>query len=48
MQKKCPVCDYVLTAEKVEVKVGEKTVVVCCKECAEEVRKKPQAYVGAR
>lgn len=42
MPAKCAVCDYVIE-KPIEVRVGDKTVVVCCQECADAVKKqKPE------
>jgi len=38
-KKTCAACDYPLTPENtIEVKVGDKTVEVCCDECATKLR----------
>jgi hypothetical protein len=34
----CAACDCALEAESIEVKIGGKTVEVCCNECAEKLR----------
>lgn len=33
-QKTCAACDYVLDDNAISVKIGGKTVEVCCEECA--------------
>ena len=38
--KKCPVCDYDIKDAGVQVQIDGKPVTVCCKECADELRKK--------
>lgn len=40
-ERTCAACDYKLDANAISVKVGGKTVDVCCEECAQKVR---QAY----
>jgi ribosome-binding protein aMBF1 (putative translation factor) len=37
-QKTCAACDYKLEGEIITVKVGGRTVEVCCEECAEKLR----------
>jgi hypothetical protein len=34
----CAACDCALEGESIEVKIGGKTVEVCCNECAEKLR----------
>lgn len=34
----CAACDYELDDTRIEVKIGGKTVEVCCTECAEKLR----------
>ena len=36
--KTCAACDYVLDGSAIEVKIGGKTVEVCCEECAQKLR----------
>jgi hypothetical protein len=45
--KKCPVCDWEIKGKGKEVKLADKTVVVCCDECAAEVKKHPSKYAAA-
>jgi hypothetical protein len=45
--KKCPVCAWEIKGKGKEVKVGDKTVVVCCDECAAVVKKNPSKYAAA-
>ena len=40
---KCPVCDYVIEKDRVDVKLGDKIVTVCCQECAEKLKKESKA-----
>ena len=34
----CAACDYPLDDNRISVKLGGKTVEVCCEECAEKLR----------
>lgn len=34
----CAACDYELDGNAIQVKIGGKTVEVCCEECAEKLR----------
>lgn len=34
----CAACDYPLTGDAIKVKIGGKTVEVCCEECAQKLR----------
>jgi excinuclease UvrABC ATPase subunit len=43
-QKTCAACDYKLDANAIEVKIGGKTVEVCCDECAQKLK---EAHVSA-
>ena len=40
--KKCPVCDWEIKDGGKRVRVGERSVVVCCDECAAKARAKPK------
>jgi ribosome-binding protein aMBF1 (putative translation factor) len=42
--RKCPVCAWEIKGKGKAVKVGDKTVVVCCDECAAAVKKNPANY----
>ena len=37
-ERTCAACDYVLDANPIKVKIGGKTVEVCCEECATKLR----------
>lgn len=37
-EKTCAACDYVLDDNAIQVKIGGKTVEVCCEECAQKLR----------
>ncbi len=37
-EKTCAACDYVLDANAISVKIGGKSVEVCCEECAQKLR----------
>jgi hypothetical protein len=45
--KTCAACDYPLDANAISVKIGGKTVEVCCEECATKV-KEAHAAVAAK
>jgi hypothetical protein len=44
VEKTCAACDCKLDANPIEVKIGGKTVEVCCDECAQNLK---EAYVSA-
>jgi ribosome-binding protein aMBF1 (putative translation factor) len=46
--KKCPVCGWEIKDKGVAVKVGGKTVLVCCDDCAKEAKKNPAKAAGAK
>jgi hypothetical protein len=35
---KCPVCDWEITDGGVQVKLGRRTMTVCCAECADKAK----------
>ena len=37
-EKTCAACDYPLDANAIKVKIGSRTVEVCCEECAQKLR----------
>jgi hypothetical protein len=43
-EKTCAACDCVLDAEPIKVRIGGKTVEVCCEDCA---RKLKEAHASA-
>ena len=43
--KKCPVCDWELKGDAKKVKVKDRTVTVCCDECAEKVKANPGKFL---
>jgi hypothetical protein len=43
-QKTCAACDCPLDASPIQVKLGGKTVEVCCEECATKLK---EAFVSA-
>jgi hypothetical protein len=45
---KCPVCDWEIKDKGVLVKVGGKTVVTCCDDCAAKVKADPAKYTTER
>jgi ribosome-binding protein aMBF1 (putative translation factor) len=42
--EKCPVCNWDLSGDVVEVAVNGRTVRVCCNDCARKVAAEPDAY----
>jgi hypothetical protein len=44
MHANCPVCDDPIRETRIEVTIGDKTIVVCCEECAETARRQPETY----
>ncbi|QWP77955.1 hypothetical protein J5226_05995 [Lysobacter sp. K5869] len=44
-EKTCAACDYPLDENAFQVKIGGKTVEVCCEECAQKL---DAAYVSAQ
>ena len=42
-EKTCAACDYKLDANSIEVKIGGKTVEVCCEGCAQKLK---EAYIS--
>jgi hypothetical protein len=44
VEKTCAACDCKLDANSVKVKIGGKTVEVCCDECAQKLK---EAHVSA-
>ncbi len=43
--KTCAACDYELDANAIQVKIGGKTVEVCCEECAQKLK---EAHASAQ
>jgi hypothetical protein len=37
-ERTCAACDYRLDANAIKVKIGGKTVEVCCEECAQKLK----------
>jgi len=37
-ERTCAACDFKLDENAIEVKIGGKTVEVCCEECAQKLR----------
>lgn len=48
LEKTCAACDYKLDANPIKVKVGGKTVEVCCEECAQKVRESHASAARSR
>lgn len=42
-EKTCAACDCVLDGDAIQVKIGGKTVEVCCDECATRLRESIQS-----
>ena len=42
--KQCPVCDWEIKDGGVKVEADGKTIVVCCDDCAKEVRANPAKF----
>ena len=47
-QKTCAACDCKLEGEAIEVKVGGKTVEVCCDECARALKEAQASNASGR
>jgi len=45
---KCPVCDWEIKDGGIKVRIGGKTVTVCCDECAEKAKAGATKKAGAR
>ena len=41
----CPVCDWEINDHGREIKVRDRTVIVCCEECEKELLKRPDKYM---
>jgi ribosome-binding protein aMBF1 (putative translation factor) len=44
--KNCPVCGWDIKGGGINVKVGRKTIAVCCDDCAEKTKGRAAKYVG--
>jgi len=44
VEKTCAACDCKLDGDSIKVKIGGKTVEVCCDECAQKLK---EAYISA-
>jgi hypothetical protein len=47
-KKTCPVCGWELKDDAKSVTVNNKSVTVCCDECAEKVKAEPAKYAAAK
>ena len=47
-EKTCAACDCPLDANAIKVKVGGKTVEVCCEECAQKLQEAHVSIAGAK
>jgi hypothetical protein len=48
VDKTCAACDCALDANSIKVKIGGKTVEVCCDDCAEKLREAQVAAAAPR
>jgi hypothetical protein len=48
VEKTCAACDYKLDANSIKVKIGGKTVEVCCEECAQKLKEAHASATAAR
>ena len=48
VEKTCAACDCKLDANPIEVKIGGKTVEVCCDECAQKLKEACVSATAAR
>jgi RNA-binding protein YhbY len=48
VMKTCAACDCALDANAIKVKVGGKTVEVCCQECADKLKEAHRSATVAR
>lgn len=48
LAKTCAACDCKLDANRIKVKIGGKTVAVCCDDCAKKVREAHGAALASR
>jgi len=48
VMKTCAACDCALDANGIKVKVGGKTVEVCCQECADKLKEAHRSTTVAR
>ena len=46
-EKTCAACDYPLDDNAIQVKIGGKTVEVCCEECAAKLKESYASAAGA-
>lgn len=47
-KRTCAACDYVLEGDPIQVKIGGKTVEVCCNECAAKLKEASSSAQSAR
>ena len=47
-EKTCAACDYPLDETAIQVKIGGKTVEVCCEECAQKLKEAHAAATAPR
>lgn len=47
-ERTCAACDYKLDANAIKVKIGGKTVEVCCEECAQKLKEAHTSASAAR
>ncbi|MGB2602870.1 MAG: hypothetical protein WBC78_04710 [Candidatus Sulfotelmatobacter sp.] len=46
-EKTCAACDCTLDGTSIEVKIGGKTVEVCCDECAQKLKEANSSVISA-
>lgn len=44
MAEYCPVCGDPVKETRIEVRISDKMIVVCCRECAEQAEREPETY----
>ena len=48
LEKTCAACDCKLDGNTIQVKIGGKTVDVCCDECAQKLKEAHASVIAAR
>jgi ribosome-binding protein aMBF1 (putative translation factor) len=44
-KKKCPVCDWEIQDQGIQVQLTNQQITVCCEECAEKAKQDPSQYI---
>jgi ribosome-binding protein aMBF1 (putative translation factor) len=47
-EKTCAACDYRIEGDGIPVRIGGKTVEVCCQECAEKLREAERSALASQ